>query len=166
MQKRHRDEKGIGTDKVTSTRVLESKAQQLALFDNFIKMNSVQSFLSERKLTFARLRWVQDHTARQATNPVEQAPPAVDEQTKKAKKQTVRALTNDIKGIRARYISMSKELKKLEVQRMAAGNKSRKFEKETKRRDAALYQALREARKSFNAVCTGMNRLLEEIHQK
>lgn len=174
----HRIYQSNGHATFTSIHSAKTQEQKSDILNNFIRMNYVHKILQEQKLIFAGYfmfinQYHLDFSGYKITQHVNQPTlaqqaeqPAMDEKTKEANKQTVKALSIEIKGMRTQYTSMSKELKKLEVERMAAGNKSRKFEKRNKRRDATLYGALRQARQAFNQVHMSMSKLQQDILDK
>ncbi|KAL0144942.1 hypothetical protein V8B55DRAFT_1372664 [Mucor lusitanicus] len=168
-----------GVDKFTSVNAAKNQEQKLDILGNFIRVNYIENELGKRKLTFAGYFMFKDqyhldfsgyriirqtkqlNPTQQAkqSNPAQQASPPLDEQSKESSKQAVAALTTEIKALRQQYTALAKDLKKLEVARMAAGNKSRRYEAQHKKRDAVLYEALRDARKAFNEVHMPMSKL-------
>ncbi|KAL9550251.1 hypothetical protein MBANPS3_004817 [Mucor bainieri] len=80
-------------------------------------------FVNQYNLQLTGYKMTQEITQPKPTNETLRA---VDEQSKKADKQAVKVLTSQVKALRQQYTALAKDLKKLEVARMAAGNKSRR----------------------------------------
>ncbi|KAG1114734.1 hypothetical protein G6F42_014112 [Rhizopus arrhizus] len=86
--------------------------------------------------------------------------------SKEADKQAVKTLNDEIKASRQTYTALAKQLKQLELARMAPGNKSSVFERKHKRRDPRLYGDLVAARKAFNNVHKEQSNLLHVIQER
>ncbi|KAL7330325.1 hypothetical protein PS15p_205290 [Mucor circinelloides] len=120
-------------------------------------------FFNQYDLHFSGYRITQQ--IKQA-RPIKKVPCLVDEQSKEADKQAVKTLNDEIKASRQTYTALAKQLKQLELARMAAGNKSRVFERKHNRRDPRLYGDLLAARKAFNNVHKEQSNLLHVIQER
>ncbi|KAL7324037.1 hypothetical protein PS15p_210608 [Mucor circinelloides] len=120
-------------------------------------------FVNQYDLHFSGYRITQQ--IKQA-KPIKKVPCLVDEKSKEADKQAVKTLNDEIKASRQTYTASAKQLKQLELARMADGNKSRVFERKHKRRDPRLYGDLVAARKAFNNVHMEQSNLLHVIQER
>ncbi|KAF1800357.1 hypothetical protein FB192DRAFT_1458774 [Mucor lusitanicus] len=167
-----------GIDKVTSVHVLKTIEQKVDLLNNFLKINKIKGLFQERKLTFAGYflfsnQYDLHFAGYKIVQPVKQADIATrgrqersGNQNHEAEKQLVKELTKEIKDMRKTYTANAKELRKLELARMQAGNKSRTFERRNKRRDPNLYRDLKDARDTFNKLHAKQAKLLQEIQER